>query len=72
MPEPDWLICCQTGQRVIDRGDGTGSKVAGLQSEVGHRIAGQYCHVHVLWRGTAGWLSSTVTTLFLFAQISIS
>ena len=53
MPKPGWLLICYDTGRVID-GDGTGSKVVGLQSEVGHRIAGQYRHVHVLRRGTAG------------------
>jgi len=52
MPEPDWSVHYHTVQEVVS--DGTGSKVIRLQSEVGHWIAGQYCHVHVLWRGTTG------------------
>jgi len=48
----DWIICCHSVQ-VSDR-DGAGNKVVRLQSEVGHWIVGQYCHVYVLWRRTTG------------------
>ena len=52
MPQPGSLICYCTRREIVK--DGTGSKVAGLQSEVGYWIAGQYCDVYVLWRGTTG------------------
>ena len=52
MPEPDWSVYCLTAREVDS--DGPSSKVVRFQSEIGHRVAGQHCHVHVLRRGTAG------------------
>jgi len=63
MSELDQSVHCHTVLE-IDR-DGTSIKVVRLQSEARHWIVRQYCHVHVLRRGTTTGLSTSNQIMFI-------